>query len=292
MTPEVAHRIKEAKEFQSLLRTARLCRLRGFLPAAGAVEDISMPLQWAADKAPIACRFTPLLEQRGVYRVYVNLPPNRRVLSLVVADLAWGKPTDLTRVRLHESWSDRPTPAVDVPEVELGARTVVSLAAASKLQAETSPAHTLREHIGESWDVNALEQPWSVRIVGLARKMLFPLPILLGGLAVDGHVMAEEVRMVSHSGEDLENLFETCNERVHWLQVASLALDDTHRLAPRHAAELLGASKYAVCLLEPVPGSTGEYTVDLSDAAVQERLDSRHVVLALQIAEVERQVQP
>jgi hypothetical protein len=32
--------------------------------------------------------------------------------------------------------------------------------------------------------------------------------------------------------------------------------------------------------------------VDLSDAAVQERLDSRDVVLALQIAEVEGQVQP
>ncbi len=289
---EVATGIEDAKKFQSLLKTARLCRLQGFLPAGGADAEISMPLCWAADAAPVACHFAPLPEKRGVYRVHVNLPPNRTVLSLVAADLAWGNPSDLTRVRLHRSWSDRPTPAVEVQEADLGARTVVSLAAASGFRAESASDDTLREHLGDTWDVHEGEKPWSVRIVALARKMLFPLPILLRGLTADGTVMAEEVRVISYSGEDLENLFETCGERVHWLEVAPLALNDAHRLAPPHAAELLGASKYAVCLLEPVPGSTGEYIVDLSDAAVQERLDSRDVVLALQIADLEGQVQP
>ncbi|MGV2337607.1 MAG UNVERIFIED_CONTAM: hypothetical protein LVR18_27185 [Planctomycetaceae bacterium] len=251
-----------------------------------------MPLRWAADAAPVPCRFVPSADKKDVYRVHVNLPANRSVLSLVAADLTWGNPSDLTRVRLHGSWSDRPTPAVEVQEADRGAGTVVSLAAASGLLAETAPRETLREHHGETWDVHEGEKPWSVRIVALARKMLFPLPILLRCLAADGTVMAEEVRVIYYSGEDLENLFESCGERVHWLEVAPLALNDAHRLAPRHAAELLGASKYAVCLQEPVPGSTGEYMVDLSDAAVQERLDSRDVVLALQIAEVEGQVQP
>jgi hypothetical protein len=292
LTPEAAARIEETMKFQSLLSTARLCRLDGFLPGSGAVEDISMPLHWAAGAASVVCRLAPVPEKCGVYRVHVNLPANRSVLSLVAADLSWGNPSDLTRVRLHKSWSDRPTPAVEVQEADRGAGTVVSLAAASGLLAETAPRETLREHLGETWDAHEGEKPWSVRIVALARKMLFPLPILLRGLAADGTVMAEEVRVISYSGEDLENLFETCGERVHWLEVAPLALNDAHRLAPRHAAELLGASKYAVCLLEPVPGSTGEYMVDLSDAAVQERLDSRDVVLALQIAEVEGQVQP
>ena len=288
---EVAAGIEDAKKFQSLLKTARLCRLQGFLPAGGADAEISMPLCWAADAAPVACHFAPLPEKRGVYRVHVNLPAHRRVLSLAAADLAWGNPYDLTRIRLHTTWSDRPTPAAVEPGAGLDARTVVSLAAAT-LQGKTAEVNRLREHLGETWDAHEGEKPWSVRIVALARKMLFPLPILLRGLTADGTVMAEEVRVISYSGEDLENLFETCGERVHWLEVAPLALNDAHRLAPPHAAELLGASKYAVCLLEPVPGSTGEYIVDLSDAAVQERLDSRDVVLALQIADLEGQVQP
>jgi hypothetical protein len=44
--------------------------------------------------------------------------------------------------------------------------------------------------------------------------------------------------------------------------------------------------------MEPVAGKEGEYTVDLSDARVRERLDSKDVVLALQVAEMEGQVQP
>ena len=291
VSSEVAARIEDAKKFQVLLKTARLCRLQGFLPVGGADREISMPLRWAADVDPVSCRFVPSAEKKHVYRVHVNLPPNRRVLSLAAADPAWGNPYDLTRIRLHTGWSDRPTPAAAEPGPGLDARTVVSLAAAT-VEGKTAEVNGLREHLGETWGVNANEEPWSVRIVALARKMLFPMPILLSGLAADGRVAAAEVRMISDSGEDLNHLFAGCTERLHWLQVAPLAVDEAHRLSPRHAAELLGAGKYAVCLLEPVPGSDGEYIVDLSDAAVQERLDSRDVVLALQIAEVEGQVQP
>ena len=291
VSSEVAAGIEDVKKLQSLLKTARLCRLQGFLPSGGADREISMPLHWAADAAPVPCRFVPSAEKQGVYRVHVNLPPHRRVLNLAVADLAWGNPYDLTRIRLHTTWSDRPTPAAAEPAAGLDARTVVSLAAAT-LQGKTAEVNGLREHRGDTWGVNANEEPWSVRIVALARKMLCPLPILLSGLAADGRVVAAEVRMISESGEDLNHLFGGCTERLHWLQVAPLALDDAHLLSPHHAAVLLGAVRYAVCLVERVPGSESEYIVDLSDAAVQERLDSRDVVLALQIADVEGQVQP
>jgi hypothetical protein len=98
--------------------------------------------------------------------------------------------------------------------------------------------------------------------------------------------------LIYDSGQDLRNLFEMCSERLHWLKVAPLAINDAFRLSPYDAAVLLGASKYAVCPMEPVAGREGEYTVDLSDARVRERLDSKDVVLALQVAEMEGQVQP
>ncbi|MFM7164528.1 MAG: hypothetical protein ACKO3T_04735 [Planctomycetaceae bacterium] len=291
-SPEHAVRIEQAKDFLSNLQTARLCRLEGFLPAAGADEEISIPLHCSADAPPVECRFVPLPERRGVYRVHADLPAHRRAISLVTADLPWGKPSDLTRKRLPSNWTNRPTPSDKEQTAGSGRQVFPTLAADSGAQDEVESVSRLREHSGDTWGVNLNVAPWTVRIVALARKMLFPMPILLTGLTAGGDVAAAEVRMISHSGQDLENLFEKCTERLHWLQVAPLAIDDAFRLSPGDAATLLGASKYAVCLMKPIPGSRGEYTVDLSDAAVQERLDSKDVVLALQVAEVEGQVQP
>jgi len=291
-SPENVVRVEQAKHFLSLLKTARLCRLEQSLPAAGADSEILIPLHWAADAPAVACRFVPLPERRGVYRVYANLPPHRPVLSLVAADLAWGKPSDLTLKRLPSNWINRPLPEGAKLAFDSGRQVPANLAAESGNQDETESGDPLREHCGDTWEVNVNVAPWTVRIVALARKMLFPMPILLTGLTAGGDVAAAEVRLIYDSGQDLRNLFEMCSERLHWLKVAPLAINDAFRLSPHDAAVLLGASKYAVCPLEPVAGREGEYTVDLSDAGVRERLDSKEVVLALQVAEMEGQVQP
>ncbi|MFN9287607.1 MAG: hypothetical protein ACK6EB_05995, partial [Planctomyces sp.] len=62
---------------------------------------------------------------------------------------------------------------------------------------------------------------------------------------------------------------------------------ETARLTPRQATELIGAVNYAVRSMEPIENHPDEYTVDLHDTDMQNRLASHDLVIGLQIAVLE-----
>lgn len=221
------------------------------------------------------CRFVPSAEDADRYTVHVTLPPTKQVLSLVVADLgrAWGDHYDLTRIGVHTSWSNRsPYSGWGFPFLDAPGR--------------DPDTEKIRGHHGDTWGACVFEEAWFVRIIGLARGMVFPKPILLRGLTTKGELAAEEVHVIKESGQDLLNVFPACNKRVAWLEVAPLSLDDAYRLSPDQVNELLRGINHVVCPLVPSPDKPGEYTVDLSDTTVKHRLESRESVLALQIVDV------
>jgi hypothetical protein len=261
---------------RSFIQNARLCRLD--LSCLPTNAEVSMNLKDGSAGSAAICRFVPSAEDADRYTVHVNLPPNKQVLSLVVADLgrAWGNPSDGTITGVHTGWSNRgPSSSRGLPYLSAPGREPGS--------------EIIREHNGDTWDLNvSIGQPWSVRIVSLARtgERVFPKPILLRGLTTKGDLAAEEVHVIKESGQDLLNVFPACNERVAWLEVAPLSLNDAYRLSPDQVEELLGGINHVVCPLVPSPDKTGEYTVDLSEPTVKGRLENVDSVLALQIADV------
>lgn len=291
VTPTLA----KVRALQSLQATARLYRLNGCLPAAGANDEIAMPLMSGRESVPTTCRFIPSPEKPGVYRVCVPLPPNRRVLSLAIGDLRWGDSNDETEVPVRPSWSDRPAPSTTRLAADGGERSVANLAALAAASAGspvTSVDSTRREHRGSTVDVKIGSKPWSAEIFRRDTKPFWPIPLMFTALAAGGEAIASEVRLLRNGQNLMENLFEDCTERVYWLNVAPLSTKNAFRLKPVDAAELLGSCNSAVRVLSPIPGCPGEYSVDLSDTVVQERLASPHVVLAMEVAELEGEVQP
>ena len=134
-------------------------------------------------------------------------------------------------------------------------------------------------------------KPWSVEIFRRGTSLFWPIPLIFTALTAGGEAIASEVRLLRNGERSVENLFADCTERVYWLNVAPLSTKNAFRLKPVDAAELLGSCNSAVRVLSPIPGCPGEYSVDLSDNVVQERLASPHVVLAMEVAELEGEVQ-
>lgn len=260
---------------RSFIQNARLCLLGCYLPAN---EEVSMELKDGSPDSAAICRFVPSVEDADRYTVHVTLPPTKQVLSLVVADLgrAWGDSHDVTITPVHTSWSNRgPSSGWGLPFLSA--------------PGGEPDSEKIRAHDGDTWGLNVhIGRPWSVRIVNLARgrKMVFPQPILLRGLTTKGELAAEEVHVIKESGQDLLDVFPACKERVAWLEVAPLSLNDAYRLSPDQVKELLGGINHVVCPLVPSPDKPGEYTVDLSETTVKRRLEIVDSVLALQIADV------
>lgn len=246
------------RDFMQLLRIARLCQLQGSLPTNHNKES-QLQLNWDTAAPPIACAFT-CQEKKHVYKVRMTLPPNCQPLSLVAADLKWDNPERFLQA-MYFDVSDNSSGLWPKPSGWLFRRS-------------------------NGWDVANfnVEGYANFDIRTFSLQMCFPLPILIKGFAADDTMVAEEIRIVSYGGEQLKNVFATHNKRVHRLAITPLASKDVHQLRPVQAGELLGGLQYEVRLLEPVNNSTVEYTVDLSDSAAQERLNSQDVALALQIA--------
>ena len=288
VSPALAATLAKARAYQSLQATARLYCLNGCLPVAGANDEIAIPLMSGPESVQTTCRFIPSPEKQGVYRVCVPLPPNRRVLSLAIGDLRWGDPYDETEVAVHRSWSDRPAPSPARPAADVSRRGIASLEPLAAASADS----TRREHHGSTVDVKIGSKPWSVEIFRRGTSLFWPIPLIFTALTAGGEAIASEVRLLRNGERSVENLFADCTERVYWLNVAPLSTKNAFRLKPVDAAELLGSCNSAVRVLSPIPGCPGEYSVDLSDNVVQERLASPHVVLAMEVAELEGEVQP
>ena len=293
--------LSHVKSRQQLQTQARLCRIEGSLPLAGNPREVIRRLFWQHDTPPASCRFTPLDDQPGRYRVHVPLPAHCRVLSLVAADVVWGREPFLARIHVDRSWTSQTPTSNDTKNnpklttlpphaADTTAPSRFPLAAETRSDLPASLRLPVTELLSELVALQVRSTPPRAAHVELKTLPPVPRPILLTARSEDGTLLDSEIRVLHNSSQVLPNLFSSCTAPIAWLEVAPLMNTETARLTPRQATELIGAVNYAVRSMEPIENHPGEYTVDLHDTDMQNRLASHDLVIGLQIAVLEQEV--